>query len=161
MDAHISRTGAAGGDRIEQSQTPVGAIDGKDAHRALLVLSNASRLIGGIEPGSQAVQNQATRACSRLVNAGGRHRSRVATDLEKVYAATIAGRKIHLRWQHISKRRTERADIGNQRPAGFIRVRLDNTGDERLVPASATEAFRNERRERSGRVMTINSLEVP
>ena len=141
MDAHIGRTGAAGADRVEQRQMPVCPIDGEGADRAFFVLAHASRLIGGVESGSGRIQSQAARACSHLVNAGGHHRPGGAIHLEKVYAATIAGRQIHLRWQHVAKRRTEGADVGNERPTGFIRLRVEQTGDERGCPRQCDRSF--------------------
>ena len=131
MDAHIGRTGAAGADSVEQRQMPVCPIDGEGADRAFFALAHASRLIGRVESGSGRIQSQAARACSHLVNAGGQHRPGGAIHLEKVYASTIARRQIHLRWQHIAKRRTVAADVGNERPTGFIRARVEQTGDER------------------------------
>ena len=110
---------------------PVCPIDGEGADRACLVLSHAIRLIGGIKSRSDRIHSQAARACSQLVNAGGRHRPGSAIHLEKMYAATIAGRQIHLRWQHVAKRRTEGADIGHEWPTGFIRLRVEQAGDER------------------------------
>ena len=110
---------------------PVCLIDGEGADRAFPVFPHAIRLIGGIKSGSGRIQSQAARACSHLVNAGGRHRPGGAIHLEKVYAATIAGRQIHLRWQHVAQRRTEGADIGNESPTDFIRLRLKQTGGER------------------------------
>ena len=113
---------------------PVCPIDGEGADRALFVLPHAIRLIGAVQSGSGRIQYQAARAGSHLVNAAGRHRPGGAMHLEKVYAATIAGRQIHLRWQHIAKRRTEGADIRNEWPTGFIRLRVEQTSNERGCP---------------------------
>ena len=124
MDAHIGRAGSAGADRVQQRQMPVCPIDGEGADRAFLVLPHAIRLIGGIQSGSGRIRSQAAWACTHFVNTDGRHRPRDAIHLKKVYAATIAGRQIHLRWQHIAKWRTEGAHIGNEWTAGFIRVCL-------------------------------------
>ena len=68
-----------------------------------------------------AFNDQAARARSHLVDAGGRHRPGGAIHPEEVDAATIAGRQIHLRRQHVAERRAEGADIGDERPAGFVR----------------------------------------
>ena len=71
---------------------PIGPIDGEGADRAFLVVTDPIGLIGGIQSGPGGIQNQAARACSQLVNAGGRHRPGGAIHLETVYAATIPGR---------------------------------------------------------------------
>ncbi len=134
MDAHVSRTGTAGPDGIEQRQTPVRPIDGEGADRALLVGTHPIGLIGGIQPGPGAIQGQATRAGPHLVDAGGRHGPGGTIHPEKVDASAVAGRQVHLRRQHVAERRAERADISNQRPNGFVRWRLDRTGDERGCP---------------------------
>ena len=59
-----------------------------------------------------------------VVDAGGRHRPSGAIHLEEVDAATVAGRQIHLRRQHIAERRTEGAHIGDERPRGFAPLRV-------------------------------------
>ncbi len=131
MDAHIGRTGAAGANRVEQLQLPVRRTDCEGADRAFLVVTHPIRFIGGIQSGSRGIHSQAAGARAHLVDADGRHCPGGAIHLEQVYAATIAGRQIHLRWQHIAERRTERADIGNQWPTGFVRLSLEQTGEER------------------------------
>ena len=127
MDAHISGTGTAGANGVEQRQFPVGSIDGEGADRAFLVVAHPIGFIGGIQAGSGGIQSQAARARAHLVDAGGRHRPGGAIHLEEVNAATIAGRQIHLRRQHIAERRTEGSDIGDERPGGFCRLRLEQT----------------------------------
>ena len=120
---------------------PVGPIDGEGADRAFPVVTHLIGLVGGIQSGSGGIRRQATRAGSHLVDAGGRHRPGGAIHLEKVDAATIAGRPIHLRWQDVAERRTEGADIGHERPAGFVRSRLEQTGDERGCPRQCDRGF--------------------
>ena len=73
--------------------------------------------------------------------APGRHRSGGAIHLKKVYAATIAGRQINLRFRHIAKRRTEGADIGNEWLIGFIGMRSAPTGDERGCPRQCDKSL--------------------
>ena len=60
---------------------------------------------------------------------------------KQVDAAAIAGRQIHLRRQHIAERRAEGADIGDERPGGFVRSRLERTGDERGCPRQCDGGF--------------------
>ena len=156
MDAHISRTGTAGANRVERGQMPVRPIDGEGADRAFLVGTHPIGLIGGIQPGPVGVQCQAARAGSHLLDAGGRHRAGVAIHPEQVDAAAIAGRPIHLRWQHIAERRTEGADISHERPTGFAGSRRSEPAMSGVVPAIATEVFRNDRRERSSGVIGSN-----
>ena len=141
MDAHIGRTGAAGTDRVEQRQMSVCPIGGEDADRAFLVFSHSIGLIGGIESGSTHTQSQTARACSHLVYALRCHRPAGAIHLEKMYAATIAGRQVDLRWQHIAKRRTEGADIGDEWPTSLIRFCLLQTGEERGCPRQCGRSF--------------------
>ena len=146
---------------LSNVKLPVCPIDGEGADRAFLVVTHPIGLIGGIQSGSGGIQDQAARACSHLVNAGGRHRPGGAIHLEQVYAATIAGRQIHLRWQHITERRTEGADIRDEWPAGFLRSRWSGPAMSGVVPASATDLLRNERRERSNGVMVIKKSVRP
>ncbi len=141
MDAHIGRTGAAGANGIEQRQLPVGRIDGEGADRSLLVVADPIGLIGGIEPGSVGIPDQAARAGSHLVNAGGRHRPGGAIHPEEVDATTVAGREIHLRRQDIAERRAEGADIRHERPPGFVRSRRERTGEERRCPRQCDRGF--------------------
>ena len=92
MDAHIGRAGTAGASGAQQREMPIYPIDGERTDRTFLVVTHPIGLIGGIQPGSVGIQCQAARACSHLVNAGGRHRPVGAIHPEKVDAATIAGR---------------------------------------------------------------------
>ena len=94
---------------LSERQMPVRPIDGEGADRAFLVVAHPIGLVGGIQPGPGGIQGQAARARPHLVNAGGRHRPGGAIHLEQVDAATIAGRQIHLRRQHVAERRTEGA----------------------------------------------------
>ena len=134
MDAHISRAGAAGADGVEQRQMPVGPIDGEGADRAFLVVAHPVGLVGGIQAGPGGIQGQAARAGPHLVDAGGRHRPGGAIHPEEVDAAAVAGRQVHLRRQHVAERGAEGADIGDERPGGFVRSRPERTGDERGRP---------------------------
>ena len=141
MDAHIGGTGAAGTNGVEQLQFPVRPIDGEGTDRAFLVFAHPIRLIGGIQAGSGGIQSQAARARAHLVDAGGRHRPGGAIHLKEVNAATIAGRQIHLRWQHIAERRTEGSDIGDEWPGGFARLRLEQDIREDCRPRQCDRSF--------------------
>src|SRR5260370_15784323 len=59
------------------------------------------------------------------MDASGRHRPGSAVHLKEVDATTIAGRQIHVGWQHMAERRTEGSDIGEEWPVGFSRLRLE------------------------------------
>ena len=50
---------------------------------------------------------------------GGRHRAGRSIGLEEMDAAAVARRQIHLCRQRVAQRRTERADIGDERSVGI------------------------------------------
>ncbi len=95
-----------------------------------LSFAHPIRLVGGIQAGAGGVQGQAARARAHLVDAGGRHRPGGAIHPEEVNAATVAGRQIHLGRQHVAERRTEGADVGEERLVGFLRLRLEHAAHE-------------------------------
>ena len=69
----------------------------------------------------RGVQGEATRAGAHLVDADRRHRAGRAVDLEDVNAAAVAGRQIDLGRQNVVERRTEGADVGDERFGSFNR----------------------------------------
>ncbi len=134
MDAHKRGTGTAGTDGVERLEFPVGAIDGESTDRAFFVFAHSIRFIGGIQAGSGGIQAPGS---SGSFPSRGRRRastSRWRDSPERVDAATIARRQIHLGWQHIAERRTEGTDIGEQRSVGFHRSRLEQVIQEGCRP---------------------------
>ena len=69
----------------------------------------------------RGVQGEAAGAGARLKDTDWRHRAGGAVDIEDVNAATVAGRQIDLGRQNIVQRRTEGADVGDERFGSFSR----------------------------------------
>ena len=107
---------------LSSVRLPVRPIDGEGADRAFLVVAHPVGLVGGIQAGPGGIQGQAARAGPHLVDAGGRHRPGGAIHPEEVDAAAVAGRQVHLGRQHVAERGAEGADVGDERPAGFVRL---------------------------------------
>ena len=130
MHAHIGGPGAAGRDGVEQSQLPVGAVDREGADRAFLAFAHPVGFVGGIQAGPGGVQRQAARAGPQLVDAARRQGAGGAIHCKQVNAASVSGRQIHLRRQHVAERRAERAHVGHQGVSRLGRLRLEQTRQE-------------------------------
>lgn len=62
------------------------------------------------------VERQAAWARALFKDVDRLQRAGAAVNFEDVNAATITRRQVDLRWQHVVKRRAERADVGDQPP---------------------------------------------
>jgi hypothetical protein len=58
------------------------------------------------------------------MDAGRRHRPSSPVDAEEMDATTVPRRQINLGRKDVLERRTERADVREQWPIGFFRLRL-------------------------------------
>jgi len=64
-----------------------------------------------------------------------------AIHLKEVNAAPIAGRQVHLGWQHIAERRTEGSDIGEKWSCGSFRLPLEQSIHEGCCPGKCEREF--------------------
>ena len=141
MHAHIGGPGPAGTDGVEQFQLPVSAVDREGADRAFVAFAHPVRLVGGIQAGPGGIQSQATRTRPQLIDAARRQGPGGAIHLKQVNAASISGRQIHLRRQHVAERRAERAHVGHERPLGLGRLRLKQTRHQRCAACHREAGF--------------------
>ena len=96
--------------------------------------------------------------CGR--NAGGCQRPGGSVLPESVNAAAVAGWPVHLGWQDVVERRTERADVGQKRSGGFCCSARCGPLPRCTAPARARVFFRNERRDLVSEIMANSACLV-